>query len=275
MRHRNQPYGGLWTSHLEEGPSSAFSRFVAQEELVRWQRCGWWHLEPDPSAPVLVIASEADYADIFERFPHRDGLNLDFAAVARAGFAAVHLTERGASVPEMRAWIHESTIWLRWAFVGAPMQLDPPHGFALDTPLVLPNAPAPTAGTTRRTVGGRGVPAGLWVDVRPGFSSAAIEGLRGIRQECAAVIEGKALAPNLAALLASVAALYVGYPDDGMRHEAFLADLVDVIAVDDRVAALGDVEGVPYPVGPGLGARLLERGPALLRAVGTAVMTEQ
>ena len=133
-----KPNGGLWTSTLRPGPSSAWVEWCRDEQFDDPDALTWHVLTPDPAARILVIDSLADLIVTTARYPlplawDRERCEIDFVAVAADGFAAVHLTERGnaechsvsypvppgISTLALNTWDCESTAWLRWAFAAA------------------------------------------------------------------------------------------------------------------------------------------------------------
>ncbi len=191
-RRKNLPVGGLFTATLADGPdgpTSAFMELIREaarnrstEGLSRTVGVTWWRLAPDPTAAILAIESLDAFSRITRLYPYLGGTEMDAEAIARDGFAGVHLTATAAAAAAaarhegLETWQEsEQTHWVTWAFVGAPERLDPP-AWALDAQAregeiargLAPEcagAPPPKPGTHRYWLGGGY--AGQWFDARP------------------------------------------------------------------------------------------------------------
>jgi len=118
-----KPHGGMWTSTFIPGPppSSAWTSTVRGNGE-------WWTLVPDPAARLLTLASLTDVAVLHNVYPGTDG-TINYPRLARDGFAGVHASEHVVHLPEspLAGWACESTVWLRWAFIGAPAHIEAPQ----------------------------------------------------------------------------------------------------------------------------------------------------
>ena len=99
---------------------------AAAAGCVVWPACAgktFWVMEPEPDAPLLVLAGPASIAAARAAFPH--GRELDFEGIAAAGFAGVHASPNldAACNPWRPLWGPGATCWLRWVFLTAPITL--------------------------------------------------------------------------------------------------------------------------------------------------------
>lgn len=136
----DKPHGGLWTCRYQPAdPELGFA-------WVRW--CERFRWSPDPQAPIrlwrlsaphpklLVIDSQATFDAIRREYPHSwmppamqqppslAGVfaEIDYVAVAAAGYDAVELTPTGLDdlrdgwPPRLVTWDVPSILWLAWCF---------------------------------------------------------------------------------------------------------------------------------------------------------------
>jgi hypothetical protein len=126
----NKPRGGFWTSSwLGPERGSDWERWRMSESFGDGAVSAWL-LTPSPESRLIVVDGLADFqaldAAYGSRFGPDDVLSgLDFEAMARDGWDAVWLTERGQeetryTTPGLYGWDAESVLWLRWAFDGEP-----------------------------------------------------------------------------------------------------------------------------------------------------------
>ena len=92
----NQPLGGFWTSPLLDGSTSERAKAIVKlrPETARMFLIGqgWWVLKPRDTARVIKVISPIDVAATYCRFRYNGGAELDFPAMARAGFDGFHVT---------------------------------------------------------------------------------------------------------------------------------------------------------------------------------------
>jgi len=109
-----KPHGGMWSATLQPGPRSSFTDIVRGNGL-------WWVVEPDPEARILIVDSPRDWQFLIRYYRRPDGPGPDYERLAADGFVGVHLTDRGVrDETGSKNWEHESTVWLRWAFLIDP-----------------------------------------------------------------------------------------------------------------------------------------------------------
>jgi hypothetical protein len=130
-----KPFGGLWTSTLDDDGSCDWARWCRDEQWRDVDHAAWWELRAITDAPVIEIDTYADlehlmvaYGMATENANYLDDPDdpsfqvIDFAALIRDGFVGIHLTEQGQqatrySLPyTLYGWDCESTIWFDWAF---------------------------------------------------------------------------------------------------------------------------------------------------------------
>lgn len=124
--------GPLWTADVIPGGSSSFLDLFAHFFLVHYTRAqyvrglgGIWRLLPDPGAQLLLVDSAMDWLTIQRRYGRREtgGDRIDWEALAADGWDGVYLTANGERA--CRVWQLQSTVWMRWAFTGALVRVDP------------------------------------------------------------------------------------------------------------------------------------------------------
>jgi len=113
-----QPEGGFYTAPLLTDGTSAWVVFSMSMWIENLNR-HWWLMTPDPQAPVLVLTTANDFERAGCAFRYRDCNELDFEALAAAGFAAVHTTTHFPGESKYGGWLAGETCWLYWAFPGA------------------------------------------------------------------------------------------------------------------------------------------------------------
>lgn len=134
-----KPEGGIWTSTLCPGPTSAWIDWCRSENFGDPDGAEWWMLAPAPGARVYAVDSRADFARLLDRYgvdpladlgdfrrkfdfnPWHDG-TLDWPAFA-GDHDGLRVTERalydhGLRLQSMMLyrWDCESTWWARWCF---------------------------------------------------------------------------------------------------------------------------------------------------------------
>lgn len=128
---------GFWTSPPDS--PGCWVRWMRDEGWVpgdkKLEDLTYWLLDPDPAARVYVIDSYAYLEALTATFPAPRQLDLhehraSWEAIARE-YDAVELTDAGqwatrlSSPCNLYGWDCESTLWLRWCFVGEPRQISP------------------------------------------------------------------------------------------------------------------------------------------------------
>jgi hypothetical protein len=120
--------GGFWTSSPTD-EISGWAKWSGGANVITGER-GMWVLTPDPAAEIAEIDSLDDLAHLHQVY----GLSRDFDGGERRHwldyglmaemYAGVRLTDEGqwrtrrTQPYNLYFWDCESTLWLRWAFVG-------------------------------------------------------------------------------------------------------------------------------------------------------------
>lgn len=141
-RHFWKPFGGLWTSTLDE-VGGQWLRWLNDNDYFGTKRWGGklWLLEPK-EANLFVVWSPKEYRELTERFPHE---MVSQEVVAHIGpfvdWPALSEFYDGIYVPSPWTWRFghedmaaamffygmdaECTCWFRWRFQGIPQEIDP------------------------------------------------------------------------------------------------------------------------------------------------------
>ena len=127
-----KPHDGFFTSTLHEGDcSTAWIDYSKVHGLDR-ESAGrlLWMLAPQPDATLYVINGEEDYEELSSQYPKRWDPPVKSPVVAPdwnrianlvgGQIDGIHVIELAASSSWLRGWDVESTLWLRWSFVGGP-----------------------------------------------------------------------------------------------------------------------------------------------------------
>lgn len=241
-REQNQVYGGLWTSTLQSGPTSAFVQWCLsnnKEQLNRRGR-GWWNLEPLPDARLLQIDSLDDYVNIQSKYSYQGGAEIDFDKIKDDGWVGVHLTEQGftACSKELSTWKIESTLWIRFAFARGIQQLDPPTWF---TPTLDPQVKSRGKRQRKKSYSRRfalsGDYAGWWFRARP---LAQVPDPKRAKQALRQILSAR-----------DVGVTTLAQVDSSLGQLAYF--LVDHMIIDHNFTIIGlRGEEVQYPVGEGM-----------------------
>jgi hypothetical protein len=119
-----KPQDGFFTSTIEHGTThwvEVFSRTLREHEPR-----SLWEMTPDPRARIAIINSVEDYQRMVSAYPKRWGQGVNSPAVhvnwhelsqASQRIDGVHVSASAAQ-SHMKPWEVESTLWLRWTFVG-------------------------------------------------------------------------------------------------------------------------------------------------------------
>ena len=127
---RSKPCDGLSTDH--HGAPGCFNGSVHYMRAMGLRTGSGrflWKLVPDPNATYDIIDGEEDYEVLASQYPNRwDDPSARVAAVAPdwnriavdSPIDSIHVTASAAGSSWLWGWDVESTLWMRWSFVGEP-----------------------------------------------------------------------------------------------------------------------------------------------------------
>lgn len=119
-----KPGDGFFTSTLEQGSMRWIEIFMRTRR--KNEPRSLWVMTPHPQARLAVVDSVEDYQRLVSACPKRwrqrvnnSTVHVNWHDLSRAseGIDGVHVSALAAQ-SHMKPWAVESTLWLRWTFVG-------------------------------------------------------------------------------------------------------------------------------------------------------------